>query len=71
MMSVGLGKDSEDRQSLGPLSVAPSADRLNNLRTCVNFLQCLSMMRMRWMGVMLYLLDSDRSKPYCVWMKSV
>lgn len=62
-MSAGLGKDSGDHQSLGLLFEAPSADRRNNLLTCVNSLQYLSMTTKRWMAAMLYLLDSDRCMP--------
>lgn len=65
-MWAGLGKDSEDRQSLGLLFVAPFANRRNNLLTCVNFLPCLSMMTKRWMAGKLYLLDSDTSMPLFV-----
>ena len=65
-MSAGLGKDSGDRQSLGLLFEAPSADRRNNLLMCVNFLQYPSMTTKMWMGGMLYLLDSDKNMPWFV-----
>jgi hypothetical protein len=66
MRAEGLEKDSVDRQRLGLLFEAPSADHRNNLLRCVNFLQYLSRKTKRWMGGMLYLLDSGMYKSCCV-----
>lgn len=63
MWAEGVGKDSEDRQSLDLLFEVPFVDRRNNLLTCVNFLQYLSMTTKKWKGVMLYPQDSDRCTP--------